>query len=100
MKKLELKLTSKAVSDLEDIWIFTYKRWSKDQADRYYSQIIDEFEFLLTNANIGRSAAYIRSGYRVSDVKSHLIFYKIIEDKQLEVIRILHQSVNIDTWLK
>ena len=100
MKKLVLHISTEALSDLEQIWIHTLKKWSKEQADRYYSLLIDDIEFLQSNYNTGKSAKYIRPGYRVSFVKSHIIFYKIVDDQKLEVIRILHQSVNIDKWLK
>ena len=100
MKKLVLHISSEALSDLEKIWIYTLKKWSKEQADRYYSLLIDDIEFLQSNYYSGKSAEYIRSGYRVSFVKSHIIFYKLVDDQKLEVIRILHQSVNIDKWLK
>jgi toxin ParE1/3/4 len=100
MKKLELKISSEAFSDLEKIWVYTLKRWSKKQADRYYLLIIDEFEFLRTNCYVGKSADNIRTGYRVSFVKSHIIFYKVESDQKLEIIRILHQSMDIEDWLK
>lgn len=100
MKKLMLIISSEALSDLEDIWIYTSKKWSYEQADRYYSLLIDEIEFLQSNYYIGKSAEYIRPGYRVSFVKSHILFYKVIDNQKLEIIRILHQSVNIDKWLK
>lgn len=100
MNKLVLNISSEALSDLENIWIYTSKKWSKEQADRYYSLLIDEIQFLRTNYYTGKSAEYIRPGYRASFVKSHIIFYKIIDDQKLEIIRILHQSVNIDKWLK
>jgi toxin ParE1/3/4 len=100
MKKLELKISSEAITDLEKIWVYTLKKWSKDQADRYYMLIIDEIEFLRSNYYTGKSAENIRPGYRVSFVKSHIIFYKIEDEQKLEVIRILHQSMNIEEWLK
>lgn len=100
MKKLVLHISSEALSDLEEIWKYTRKKWSIEQADRYYSLLIDEIEFLQSNYYVGKSAEYIRPGYRVSFVKSHIIFYKIVDDQKLEIIRILHQSVNIDKWLK
>ena len=100
MKKLVLHISTEALSDLEEIWSYTLKRWSKEQADRYYSLLIDDIEFLQSNYYSGKSAEYIRPEYRVSFVKSHIIFYKIVDDQKLEVIRILHQSVNIDNWLK
>jgi len=100
MKKLVLYISTEALSDLEEIWIYTLKKWSKEQADRYYSLLIDDIEYLQSNYYTGKSAEYIRPEYRVSFVKSHIIFYKIVDDQKLEVIRILHQSVNIDNWLK
>jgi toxin ParE1/3/4 len=99
MKKLELKISSEAFSDLEKIWIYTFKNWSKEQADKYYSLIIDEIEFLRSNPHTGKSAEFVRPGYRVSYVKSHIIFYKTVKEEKLEIIRILHQRVNIDKWL-
>ncbi len=95
-----LNVSSEALSDLEKIWVYTCEKWSKEQADRYYSFLIEEIQFLQSNYNTGKSAEYIRPGYRVSFVKSHILFYKIVDDQKLEIIRILHQSVNIDKWLK
>lgn len=100
MKKLVLHISSEALSDLEEIWIYTRKKWSKEQADRYYSLLFDEIEFLQSNHYTGKSAEYIRPSYRVSFVKSHIIFYKVVDDQKLEIIRILHQSVNIEKWLE
>lgn len=100
MKKLALRISSEAYSDLEKIWLYTVNKWSKEQANRYYSLIIDEISFLTQNYYSGKSVEHIRPGYRVSFVKSHIIFYKIVDDQRLEVIRILHQSVNIEDWIE
>ena len=100
MKKLKLKISSEAYSDLEKIWVYPFKKWSKEQADKYYSAVIDEINFLRSNAYTGKSVNHIRLGYRVFFVKSHIIFYKIEENQSLDIIRILHQSVNIEKWLK
>jgi len=100
MKKLAVRISSEAHSDLEKIWVYTFNKWSKEQADRYYLLIIDEIEFLRSNCFAGKSADFIRPGYRVSFVKSHIIFYKIENNQKLEIVRILHQKVNIDDWLE
>lgn len=96
MKRLELKISSEAFLDFEKIWVYTLKKWSKDQADRYYMLIIDEIEFLRSNYYTGKSTEYIRPSF----MKSHIIFYKIEDEHKLEVIRILYQSMNIEDWLK
>ncbi len=99
MKKLACEISSEALSDLTEIWHYTWKKWSKEQADHYYSLIVDEIEFIRSNHSISTSAEHIRSGYRVSLVQSHMIFHKLTDDGILEIIRILHQSVNIEEWL-
>ncbi len=99
MKKRSLRISSEALLDLEKIWIFTCEKWSKDQADRYYNLLMEEIDYLRLLDKIGRSADYIREGYCVSFVKSHIIFYRIGNDNALEIIRILHQRMNIDDWL-
>jgi toxin ParE1/3/4 len=94
------KLTNEAVKDLEEIWIYTYQNWSIEQADRYYDLIIDEIEFLSSNPLSGRSMDYIKEGYKVSKVKSHLVFYKIIANGTIEIIRILHQRMDVKNRMK
>ena len=93
-------MTNEAVKDLEEIWIYTYQNWSVEQADRYYNLIIDEIEFLSSNPLSGRSMDYIKEGYRVSKVKSHLVFYKIITSGAIEIIRILHQRMDVKNRMK
>ena len=95
-----LAISTEAQSDLEKIWIYTLKKWSKEQANRYYSLIIDEIDFLRSNPHTGKSAEYIRSNYRISFVKSYIIFYQLENEKTLKVVRILHQSMDIEKWLK
>jgi toxin ParE1/3/4 len=94
------KLTNEAVKDLEEIWIYTYQNWSIEQADRYYNLIIDEIEFLSSNPLSGSSMDYIKEGYKVSKVKSHLVFYKIITNGTIEIIRILHQRMDVKNRMK
>ena len=95
MKPMPYLISNKAVSDLEEIWLYTLENWSIEQADRYYNLIFDEIHFICKNLNSGKSKEHIRKGYRASKVKSHLIFYRI-ENNIVEIIRILHESMDID----
>ena len=96
MKGPGYRISAAAINDLEQIWEYTFHKWSMDQADRYYGLIINEIEFLSTNVFAGKPADYIRKGYRSAMVKSHLIFYRVADDQKIEVIRILYQSMDID----
>lgn len=42
---------------------------------------------------------HVKEGYRASEVKSHLIFYKTGIDNIVEVVRILHQRMDIENRL-
>ncbi len=94
------RISEKAISDLEKIWLYTLNKWSRKQSDRYHNLIIDEIEYIVDNFDLCSSIDYIRVGYRVSKVKSNLIFFKNAEDKIIEIIRILHQNMDIENRLK
>lgn len=98
MKILPFVISKKAVCDLEEIWLYTVEKWSVEQADRYYNLIFDEINFICTNINAGKSMEHVRKGYRTSKVKSHLIFYRVLNDT-IEVIRILHERMDIESRL-
>ena len=53
---------------------------------------MDEIEFVANNFETSKDFGSIRKGYRYSKVKSHLIFFKRIENSDLEVVRILHEK--------
>jgi toxin ParE1/3/4 len=98
MKVLPYVISRKAVSDLEEIWLYTLENWSLAQADRYYSLIFDEIEYICQNPESGKPMNHIRRGYRAAKVKSHLIFYRV-KNETVEVIRILHEQMDIENRL-
>ena len=94
MKKLKIIFHEEAIADLEDIWFYTFETWSHEQADRYYNLIIEEIDFLSKKPKSGMDLSHLRPGYHSSKVKSHFIFYKF-SSTELEVVRILHESMDI-----
>lgn len=95
MIKHQYRISHKAIEDLNKIWLYTFHKWSKEQADRYYNLIIEEIEFISNNFMTGKSAEQTRKNYRVTKIKSHLIFYRKVENDIVEVVRILHQQMDI-----
>ncbi|GEM56344.1 plasmid stabilization protein [Flavobacterium branchiophilum NBRC 15030 = ATCC 35035] len=91
----EYIISEKALDDLNTIWIYTAENWSVELANRYYNQIMDEIEFVAENFETTKDFGSIRKEYRYSKVKSHLIFYKRIESMEMEVIRILHERMDV-----
>lgn len=39
---MNYKISQEANRDIENIWVYTFKNWSLEQADRYLNLIIDE----------------------------------------------------------
>jgi toxin ParE1/3/4 len=97
---MKYKISQEASQDIENIWLYTFENWSIEQADRYFNLIMDEIEYLAENPKFGKDYSKIRKGYFRSRVKSHFIFYKINwKNKEIEIIRILHQQMDIETRL-
>lgn len=98
MTRPKFRISKRAIEDLENIWHYTSNKWSVEQADRYYRLIIEEIQNISTNQVIWVSADHIRKGYFKAKVNSHLIFYRKTNDI-VEVIRILHQRMDIENRL-
>lgn len=91
----EYIISEKALEDLNNIWVYTAENWSIEQANRYYNLIIDEIEYVSENFEATKDFGNIRKNYKFSKVKSHLVFYKKTENTELEVVRILHERMDI-----
>ena len=92
---MEFVFSKKALSDLEQIWLYSAERWGVSQADRYYQLILDEINYICKNIHSGKSMDHVRKGYRATKVKSHLIFYRVVKNT-VEVVRILHEGMDVE----
>lgn len=93
-------VSNEAAEDIENIWLYTIDTWSQEQADRYYNLLIDEFEVLSENPNLGRDISKIRLGYRMKRMTSHYIFYRLLINKiDIEIVRVLHVNLDIENRL-
>ncbi|HSD06802.1 type II toxin-antitoxin system RelE/ParE family toxin [Flavobacterium sp.] len=92
-------ISEKALEDINNIWIYTAENWSVEQANRYYNSIIDEIEYIVDNFDMAHDFGKIRTSYRYSKVKSHLIFFKKDKTNEIEVVRILHERMDIENRL-
>jgi toxin ParE1/3/4 len=92
-----LQLTPLAVADLEDIWRYSATQWSPEQANRYHRDLVATMEALARGDKPGR-ACTVREGYWRYAVGSHVVFYRET-DRTLDVIRILHQRMDVERHL-
>jgi toxin ParE1/3/4 len=78
---------------------FTEQTWGREQRDSYLTELDQAFHRLADNSELGQSCDHIRSGYRVLPVRSHLVFYKLASDQMPEIIRVLHERMNVSSRL-
>jgi len=94
-------LTNKAVADLDSIWEYTVGAWSEQQADLYYSQIISVCNQIANDSKfLDREYAEIHQSLFSRHCNKHLIFYRIIDDNNIEIVRILHERMDIVSKFK
>ncbi|PJE78834.1 Toxin ParE1 [invertebrate metagenome] len=90
-------LTQKSKADLKEIAKFTIKRWGREQRNFYLKQFDDTFYLLSKRPELGKSCDEIRDGYRKSPQGSHVIFFKYSKNNRIQIVRILHKSMDVET---
>ncbi len=88
-------LSNKAVDDLSAIWNYTYEIWSENQADKYYFDLLESCEKLAANRSLGIN--YTEIDLEIYGYKSgqHIIFYRILNEKEIEIVRFLHSRMEL-----
>ena len=96
----KIRLSRKAISDLDGIWDYTVETWSEDQAVTYYRQIRAAIQslnnlpdYLVIQYDI------IKPGLLGHKVGHHILFYKKHDDGSIWVDRILHERMDYQRHL-
>jgi len=90
------RLSPLAESDLEEIWLYTLKHWSMEQADTYHRSIVAAIEGLAAGTRQGRPS--VLPDFQKYLCGSHVIYFLDFPDR-LDVIRILHQRQDAERHL-
>ncbi len=95
----EYQFTNKAVEDLTAIWEYTFSKWSEEQANKYYNLIIESCQDIAENPETGKNYTGVNSRLFGLKAKKHIIFYRKLIDKPIEIIRILHERMDLKSRL-
>jgi toxin ParE1/3/4 len=92
-------LRQEAIDDLNDIWIYTFEEWSEKQADKYYASL--EFACLQIGQNPELGKAYEEISKNLFGLRTgkHIIFYQVLNEQKIEIIRILHERMDLTNRL-
>jgi toxin ParE1/3/4 len=89
-------VTNKAKADLKEIGRYTQEHWGRDQ---YLTMLDACFHQLAANPHKGKDCNEIRDGYRKLIAGSHVIFYRQTLTDTIEIVRVLHGRMDIETRL-
>jgi toxin ParE1/3/4 len=91
------ELTQRAKNNLKTIAKFSEVRWGQTQRNMYIKQFDDTFHLLAETPAVGEDCRFIKEGYQKFPQGSHIIFYKRVLNTNIEIIRILHKTMDVSS---
>ena len=85
--------SKKASTDLDSILDYSIINFGVEVMIKYHKSLEKCLETLSDNPDLGTEVEHIRPDYLCFEHRSHLIFYKVI-DQDIFIIRILHKSMD------
>lgn len=92
-------LTEQAKKDLKSIARYTQETWGRIQRNKYLAALDKRFHRLAETPELGRPCDEIREGYRKLYEGRHVIFYRSVAADEIEIVRVLHGSMDIESHL-
>jgi toxin ParE1/3/4 len=90
-----VRLSSKAQTDLDDIWIYIAKD-SLTNADKFIDRLLETVQKILSTAPLaGRQRDELGEGLRSLPFERYMVFYRV-ENSAVEIGRILHSARDIE----
>jgi toxin ParE1/3/4 len=93
------ELTNKAVEDLSEIWEYTVEEWSETQANRYYNFVLESCQEVANHPQFGKQYEEIEKDLLGFKSNHHIIFFKVVSPKEIVVVRILHERMDLKSKL-
>lgn len=97
---VKYRLSKKAVIDLKNIWNYTFEKWSETQADKYYKMLIESFKEISKNSELGKKYSIIFEDLKGYKAGRHIVFYFERAEGIIEIVRILHEQMDLKNRLK
>ncbi|WP_240723425.1 type II toxin-antitoxin system RelE/ParE family toxin [Flavobacterium sp. GT3P67] len=88
-----------AVNDSAEIWEYTYDEWSEKQANKYYNLLLESCQELANYPNFGKNYELVQPNLLGYKANHHIIFFRIILVKEIKILRILHERMDLKSKL-
>lgn len=87
------------MNDLREIANYTFKTWGKEQEAAYIKGLFYYFEKIARNDTHNREFSAIVPGCFSTRISHHLVIFQWLDDGRPEIIRILHEKMDIPNRL-
>ncbi|MBK8685182.1 MAG: type II toxin-antitoxin system RelE/ParE family toxin [Bacteroidetes bacterium] len=95
---IAIKLSRLAELDLEEIWLYTFEKWSLSQANFYHDNFFIGLNELASNTELGKPITIDNRVFYYYKIAHHFIFYQE-KEHTLFVYRILHEMMDFPRHL-
>jgi toxin ParE1/3/4 len=85
-----IQLTDQAEHDIEEILLYTERRWDFDQREIYAEAINQAIILLRDHPELGRRHEGLFHGCRSVRVEQHIIYFHLPRPNLIEIVRVLH----------
>ena len=92
-------ITRAALADLKDIARYTRKTWGREQEKIYIKGIYDCFDKIVGKETFNSDVSYLKAGCFKCKVNHHFVIFRWIEEGRPEIIRVLHEEMDIPVQL-
>ncbi|MFZ4857508.1 MAG: type II toxin-antitoxin system RelE/ParE family toxin [Desulfuromonadaceae bacterium] len=93
--KLPFAFKNAALADLRDISRYTGKTWGREQEAVYMKGLFNCFEKIAHHETVNTDYSHIKSGCFKFKISHHVIIFQWLEDGRPEIIRVLHESMDV-----
>lgn len=93
------RLTVLAEMDLDGIGAYTLEMWGIDQAVAYLTKLDETFNALAQVSVLGKDRADLRPNLLSCPCNRHVIFFRRDDHGNVEILRILHDSMDFQRHL-
>lgn len=93
------KIRKAALADLGDIARYTRKTWGREQEAVYMKGLFNCFEKIAGREAQTRDISNLMPDCMLYQISHHLIIFRWLEDGRPEIIRVLHERMNVSLQL-
>ncbi|WP_068081859.1 type II toxin-antitoxin system RelE/ParE family toxin [Polycladidibacter stylochi] len=88
------RLTEFAKQDFDNIGAYTLDMWGYDHALRYLTKLDETFAALAKTPALGKDRDDLRPNLLSCPCNKHVIFFRRDDRNNVEILRILHESMD------